>query len=334
MINMHKLFKRLTELSNQCIPMSYFFKSSIFEGENIAFVESHIPQWMQDAGASAESPISKDFFEKLLRENNNELTNKLLYYFDCLGLVDAMRERFSLVGASLEAFYSYINPNNEEYDEASIKSTVFNIDSRQAIVFSTLNSIFINIVSLLDLLYKVVYEFESHISDFSCYPKMASHDILFRKGLSSIRATMKVGNSIFAPQNSVLTRVYDIRNRLVHNGSLDISPRIYFGTTLAGENARFILFPDMGDCGFVKSTNRASFYSQGTHINKELPKIVSEFLDCIECTVDLILKEYQVSSIYDLDNAGEVFKKYENETKQWICSYANILLREKGSLCE
>ena len=331
---MRALFKRLTELSNQCIPMSYFFKDSIFEGENIALVELHIPLWMQDAGASAESPISKDFFEKLLRENNNELTNKLLYYFDCLGLVDAMRERFSLIGASLEAFYSYINPNNEEYDEASIMRAVCNVDPRQDIVFSTLNSIFINMVSLLDLLYKVVYEFESRISDFSRYPKMASHDILFRKGLSSIRATMKVGNSIFAPQNNVLTRVYDIRNRLVHNGSLDVSPRIYFGTTFAGENVRFILFPDMGNCGFVKSTNRASFYSQGIHLNKELPKIVSEFLDCIECTVDLILREYQVSSIYDLDNEGEVFQKYANEINQWSCSYANILLGGKGSPCE
>lgn len=308
------LIKEISKVSESCILLSSLFKNSIFTGENISLVESLVPLWISECGINAECSWAKTMFEKAVQYNNNELTHKFLYYYDCSALVDAMRDRFSLIEGSLEIFYN--NFSHEKKCEISDMIGVsFHINNMDNALFSNLNSIFIYMNSLLDLLYKVTYELENIVTDFKTYPRMTSQNVIFPQK-KNISKEMQAGKTIFN-EDSFLIKISNIRNRIIHNGSFDILQRIYTGITKFDDIDIWIMFPDMAESGFVKYNNRGNFYNDGTRINVELLHIIAEFISYVENTISMIFNLNKTKSIYSLGNEEEVFLKYESEIKQW-----------------
>ena len=86
-----------------------------------------------------------------------------------------------------------------------------------------------------------------------------------------------------------------IRNEIVHNGTWELSPKIFIKFKDGMEEERFMLFPDMEQGHLATVKNRKHFFSSNIKVNDILPKIHKEFKMRILETIS------QIKQIYVMD---------------------------------
>ena len=108
-------YQFLSQIQDNCIITHDNIRNQIFNDIDFSVIVSSIPSWILDGGNSAESPLSKTLFEKLINKNNNVLTNKLLFYYDFDMLVSALQDRFSMIESLINRFYHRL-PSTSVYE--------------------------------------------------------------------------------------------------------------------------------------------------------------------------------------------------------------------------
>lgn len=297
---LNEVYQILDDCSDSILPIYDIFEKKIFKKLSYNMFSGFFQSWMVDAGCSVECSWSKDCFEKFHRVYNSSFVNKLLYYFDLSYLLSSIQDRFMMVKGVMADIYSYLTypvVGNGDYTNA-IRNSNLNVET----IIAELYSVYIYLCSAMDLLTKVVYEFENiEKLRFSNYPKMSSTNKIWKGSYPFIKKF--AGSNIFNPTANI-NEIIDLRNRIIHNGGFDYQLWIYDCFTKDGKIENVIFLPDVEKGHIVKSTNRNNFYSQNRTANNHLVEQVYDFCFIFKETVK------QIESIYDTkDLADEVFTK-------------------------
>lgn len=283
MDNIKDINSILNHIQDECVLLHGNIRNHIFSDIDYNSIVQFVPMWIRDAGNSAECGLSKELFEKLIAANNNVLTNKFLYVYDCDLIVASLQDRFCMLGALIDKFYKRIGAESaykmEDFDSATMTMSQMDAD-----VFAYLNSIFIFIGSSFDILTKICSEFKNiDLTDYSSYPKLKSKNVQFGD-FKLIHEDLR-DNTIFN-RSAIIKKIESIRNRIVHDGSFDFRQIIYIGYVEKDDCLEsHIMFPDFEDNQFVSFKNRRNFYSKSDRINLMLPDILKEILEIILNTI-------------------------------------------------
>jgi hypothetical protein len=318
-MNPGAIYQLLSELQDTCISTHDIFRNQIFSDIDYSSVISFVPLWITETGNSAEDSLSKTTFEKLVQKNNNILTHKYLYYYDCDMLVSALQDRFSIIWSLLEKFHRRM-PSESKYKITDFDHITISNDTE---LFAYLNSLFIYLASSFDIITKIAYELQNVQSrDYSVYPQMKSKSILFgdKRKIKNIQTK----NTLF-DYPTIVRKIESIRNRIVHDGSFDYSQNLYTGWIEKDDFFEcFILFPDFDLSGnFLSYKNRCNFHNGSTRINLVLPSILSEILGLIKTTLLEINNTYNIKRY---SNVSDIIK-FKTEIQQWTESYVSILTK-------
>lgn len=319
MKSLENIYSQLGAIQNDCVLIFDLFRDHIFSDIDYYAIVPNVPMWIRDAGNSAEGGLTKEQFELSVRENNNILTNKFLYKYDCDLLVAALQDRFSMISSMVERFYQKI-PHKSKYKMTDFSSATMTMSSADADIFAFLNSIFIFLGSAFDLMAKISTELYCiNTIDYSSYPNLKSKNIQFGDN-RLIDETLKGSEMIFSRPN-IVKKIEAIRNRIIHDGSFDFRQIIYIGYIDKKDYSEScILFPDMGESYFVSYKNRRNFYTESNRINISLSQLLDEILLVIKNTTN------QIISIYNKDiyiNKNDVVT-YKGDIQNWYKSVSKI----------
>lgn len=314
------VYHLLSNIQDNCIITHDNVRNQIFNDIDFSVISSIAPLWILEGGNSAESSISKTLFEKFVSNNNNILTNRLLYYYDFDMLVSALQDRFSMIESLLNKFYHKFSATSK-YEMTDFDSFTMSPDSES---FAYLNSIFIYLGSSFDIITKIAFEMQKiKDTDFTTYPRMASKNTQFgdRRKISNIN----IKDTIFE-YPVVIKKIESIRNRIIHDGSFDFNQYVYTGWIEQKDIFECcILFPDFDDSGnFTSLKNRTNFYSHSNRINLLLPTLLKEVLTLICSTITELNRVYDISRFSNVDD----IKKYMPVIKNWTISVVSILKKD------
>ncbi len=184
---------------------------NVFKGIDYYSIVGLVPMWVRNNGHSQEGCLSKEDFEKLVQANNNELTYRLLYYYDCEMLMSSFQNRTSVLVRLINKIYEILTPNLsrdiKEYDDVA-----FGVGTQGIDVYTYLNSLIITLASSFDLITKVAYELQEMPSvNFSSYPNMKSANITYgkRKWLGD---NLTLENTLFAKKELACIRTIEMEN--------------------------------------------------------------------------------------------------------------------------
>lgn len=313
------IYNLAIEINNEIITIHDVALFNVFNDIDFYAVVDLVPMWLRNAGHSGESCMSKEVFERLVKLNNNQLTNKFLYYHDLEALINSVQNRFSIITDMIDRLYIYLSPTLvykfQDYDEV--------IFTRDFQVHAILNTIIVNTLSCCDILTKLCFELDN-IQNISYvnYPKSKSKDILYSQS-KKLPEELKKDNTLFSqPTPNVVRQFESLRNEIIHNGTLDFDYSIYYGNK--GEDIyTWIFFPDFNECGVLLTYNaRRKFYSDASKtFNTILPLMLREFMKLSLNTLTLIKHTYHV----DYFESVEDRVKYLKEIHNWYKTYADIL---------
>lgn len=322
MDNIKDINSILNDIQNECVILYDNIRNHIFSDIDYYSIVGLVPIWIRDAGNSAECGLSKELFEKLIAANNNTLTNKFLYVYDCDMMVASLQDRFSMLGALIDKFYKRIGAessyNMEDFDSATMTMSEMDAD-----VFAYLNSIFIFLGSSFDLLTKICSELKCiDTTDYSSYPKLKSKNVQFGD-FKLIHEDLRK-ETVFSRPN-IVKKIESIRNRIVHDGSFDFRQIIYIGYIEEDNYSEScIMFPDFEDSQFVSLKNRRNFYSKSDRINLMLPDMLKEILEVILNTIKKTnLLYYKEMYINDND-----IITYKEDICNWSKSALTVFQKE------
>lgn len=277
------------EIENACVRMHDALAAQIFDGiGKYHAILSTVPEWVVTAGLNSEAPISRDFFEKLVRANNNPTINKLLYLYDCRRLVSGIQEALIEVVQLQGEFYKTLNLEELFYPPGVSPDGIRHIGSPvTAKLIALINVIYIRLHSLLDYATKLVFEAEHLRTDFSRYPRLASKNKLFgdRRRIS---LNNKIG-TLFEPCD-LITETEALRNLIIHDGFFDEQPKVYEVRANGVVQERFILLPDRENGRLTSYGSRNLFYGNEDKINMRLPSFIAEFQKRLLLTVKETLR--------------------------------------------
>lgn len=312
----------LRDINMEIVTIHDYLQHRVFNDIDYYAIVGLSPIWTREGGHGQESAMSKAFFEKMVQENNNYLTNKLLYYHDCEMLVNSLQNRFTVIEELINQVYKVLSPvidvKMHEFD-----NVCFRIDSSSIHTHACMNSIFINLASSCDIMTKVAVELGACTSlDFSNYPKMKSLNIMYGDWKKVLPDSLKISGTYYDMNQLVaISKIETLRNEIVHNGSLDFNYTVYYG--IKDEQIyRWILCPSFDVSGkFTSFKNRKKFYDDGSRtFNEQLPLMVRDFLVISKRTLEVIRTEYETPYYEDKND----LKKYHSEILNWSKSFVEV----------
>lgn len=245
-----------------------------------------LPIYIQEAGQNSDSPLKKDDFMKFLSITAKAIPSiyKHIYLIDCQYLVGTIQNL--LIGLEYSFIHFYINLSNTKTFNCKPTTTMMELSSKASEITTLLESYFIKAYSILDMICKIAYEFEYVMDDFSGLKKLKSAKILWgdRKDLQ-INHTPK---TLF-DKTKLITMIESLRNEIVHNGSWELTPRIFTSYKNNEITERFVLFPDTTNEGHLETAkNRKHFFGNELKANEILPQIHKEFLQRLLNTLNIL----------------------------------------------
>lgn len=240
---------------------------------------------LQEIGLSSESQFSVDDFESIVKEKIPESTCKYLYLNEIGYLISNVK---SIVNSILQILGSFFEEFNDKFLVVPYVDGFRAINSpRITALISTLNSVVISLASLLDYSAKLVYEVENLRVSFSSYQKLECYKYDIKHGKRKLLKLNELSGSLFESNSKNLTFLKEMRNKIIHDGFLDVDPKIYEVRENGELKERFILLPDLNSKGkFEKYGSRGNFYSQDTRLNVEIIGLVKEIFERFGKTVD------------------------------------------------
>lgn len=316
------IYNFAVEINNEIVSIHDIALYNVFNDIDYYSIVGDSPMWIRDAGHSGESCMSKDLFERLVKLNNNRLTNKFLYYHDLEALINSVQNRFSIITGMVDKLYQYLSPELpykiSEYDDV--------ITARDISAHAILNTIIINVLSCCDILTKLSFEI-ANVKDinYDNYPKVYSKDILYSK-CKKLPDALRKENSLFShPLPMVIRQFESLRNEIVHNGTLDFDYTVYYGNK--GDHVfKWIFFPEFSDNGALSTYNaRRKFYPNASKtFNTILPLMIEDFLKKALYTLSIIRHTYRTDYYQSSEDKQKFTLEILNWRKTFIDVYANV----------
>ena len=122
---------------------------------------------------------------------------------------------------------------------------------------------------------------------FSKWPRLSSKNILF--GAKNKLKVLSKKGTLFERCKSV-SIFESLRNELIHNGTWEINPKVYFEFRKGGVIQKYIYLPDIKNSSIMTAKNRKRFFSQANKINLILPEICFDFWKRLYKTIKSICK--------------------------------------------
>ncbi len=274
------------ELDSELAILYDKFRDLLFENVDEYYSElDKLPIFVQEAGFDSDCKLDSESFLELVEEYQTEIANfyKHLYLVDIQFLVATVQNLLDGMDYSLINYFVQIcNVDVNDY-ATDQKDTVVMLHSQEARYLSSLlESYFTKAYSILDILTKIVYEFENKHNSFDSFKKTKSAKILWgdRKRLS----IKDEPQTIFVRSNTVKI-IEALRNEVVHNGSLEQNPKVFITLENNEIVERFMLLPDFIDGNLVTVKNRKHFFSDGNKANDLLPQMHMDYLKEILSTI-------------------------------------------------
>ncbi|MEA3308042.1 MAG: hypothetical protein U9Q70_00840 [Chloroflexota bacterium] len=261
-------------LDSECVSLYDIVIDKIFPDidEYYRFLKS-TPIWMTSAGHDSDFRLSQSEFEKLVNGLGNENHYRLLFLADCNALISYLQNR--IIGSKAKFIHFYISFCNCEPFILKEDGTFWLSGENTTIVFSLLNDLIINLYSILDLVTKVAYQFEHIPEEFNSYQRQKALKILYgdRKKL---KKTFSKEDTLFE-NVPTLKLVENLRHELIHNGSWEAMPKLFYKVEGGKVKEKWIFMQDEDNGNLVAYKNRKRFFSQNNKINQRLPSICMEF---------------------------------------------------------
>lgn len=318
------IYHLVSENQNQSIKLYNVFEAMIFKDIDMTLIKELIPLWIVDAGISPESRLDKISFEKLVRANNNEITHRILYCYDCQTLVATLQDRLDSTRDLVEHFYKHISCDSK-FESEDYERGVRHMGQQATVCFTFLNSIFITLGSLFDIITKIAIELEEISEeriDFAQYPKLRSNGKLY--GQKHLVNSKLIKDTLFEDL-PIIRQAISIRDEIVHNGTWDYRPAIYGGYK-AEEYEEWIMMPDFDASGtFVSFKNRKRFYSRGDKMNVE---IISFLIDILKL---MYKTQSAINSLYLIGNQNKLYDitTFSEEIKNWTLSFIQLSTKDE-----
>lgn len=173
-------------------------------------------------------------------------------------------------------------------DKGSMEEEEYRVSSARARKVSyAIENYFIKANAILDYFCKLCFELEHRYEDFSKIPRLISRNKTYgnRKSLHIQRKE----HTIFE-YDETIKLIENIRNQVIHNGSLDSKPVVFYREVKGKMVERYALLPDTTDGHLDTWINRNKFYGKHIKVNDILPEIHNKFCRKILSTIEYLLK--------------------------------------------
>lgn len=267
----------------------YFPDKTLYEKESYA-----IPIGIALGGLNSDIGISKTTLQQLVQEFRTDSLykkvlpdlNKMIYLNDCQYIVSAIQNTLEDLDNCFIDFYISL----ADVNPLSLASS----DDGELIVMSRagrkcsfcIENYFAKMNAVLDLFCKLMYEIENPQEDFSTIPRLRGHGKTYGKA-KNLNIWQTPG-TLFEKDNFI-TMILSIRNHVIHNGSLEMSPSVFVVKDKEKIVERYLLVPDIENDHLVQWENRNQFYITETKWNDFLPKIHKKFLERTLKTIKYIM---------------------------------------------
>lgn len=285
-------------LDSELVSLYDKFRDLIFPDTEAYYRElDALPIWVQSAGQDSDCAVTADIFRKWIQEDLERIPNlhRHLYLVDCQFLVGTIQNL--LIGME-DVFVNYfiqianagirLEPQNKD-------TTIFEVSWNSRRLSALLENYFVKAYSILDLLCKIGHEFQNPQTSFSSYKKIKSSEVLWgdRKKLH-INGTK---GTLFE-ECSLVRSIESLRNEIVHNGTWELSPKIFSKFEKGSIVERYMLFPDIEQGHLATVKSRKHFFGRETRVNDVLPKIHLAYKTRLINTIIILNGEILNSGIY------------------------------------
>ena len=330
-IKLSQCYKDIDQILELIIIIFDIAENKLFSQYDFDKIKGIIPLWISDSGRTPESTMTKEIFEKLKTNCSDELTNRILYWFDLQSPIYALQDRIESVKHIIYELYKLI-PHSIKYKDTDYTSAVRYMDSRSSLIHTYINVIFVHLASSFDLFTKIVYELE-HIDllDFSTYSELISKKDRILYSPNKIKSCELKKNGLIFSNPPILRKICSFRDYYIHNGAWDYRCAVYGAAVDGIPKDTFVFLPDTDDNGNLKkSGGRNMFYSKGEKINITLPKIVSDVMEMYKDSINELVKLYPIKNecekILPVDMSDII--------KRWYCNAVyNTHANDKEYIC-
>ncbi|WP_343504900.1 hypothetical protein [Alloyangia pacifica] len=264
------------DFDNLCAETHGHIRRSIISDVEFKIFHDKIPDWVHMAGIEPESRVTKTQFEKLIAGSANDIVlHKFLYLQDAQGLLTNIQRTSAQISQVVGEFYGILNDCAPYlYSNAEKVGLRSSVGAETSLLHAHLETTFVRMRSLLDYAVKVCLEAERDEIDYSKIVKLKGGSKQY--GDRGSLAMNERAGTLFVKDELIWT-ICSIRDRIVHDGHLDISARLYENFKRQRLVERFVLIPDTAKGRFEAFKNRSNFYGQDNKINQDLPRIYNEF---------------------------------------------------------
>ena len=280
------------EIDSELVDMFCVFEKLYFSNLDSYYKETRMmPIGLVFGGQNSNSTIDKECFLdiKKIFSGMLDITDKYIYMKDCEYLISTVQNLVQSAEYCFVQYYVQIGQinlcsramNNTELFEHMSQ------DSMKLMFF--VETFFIKLYSILDVMVKIVYELENPVAEFPDMVKLKSAKKLWgdRKNLS----LKNYPNTIFE-DCEVIRQIEALRNEAVHNGSWEVRPKVFLEVENQKIVERYMLFPDFEDGRLVSVKNRKHFFSKNIKVNDMLILIHDEFYRRLLYTLKIINEKY------------------------------------------
>lgn len=278
------------QFERKLINLEHSIQKYVFGTMEAYWEVSRVLYPLQEIGLSSESKFSVKDFESIVNKKLPENTFKYLYLNEIGYLISNVQ---SIVNSTLQILGSFFEEFNDQFLIVPPVDGYRVISSpRITALISKLNSVIISLGSLLDYAAKLVYEIENLRVSFSSYQKLECYKQDIKHGKRKLLQLNELSGSLFESASLSLTFLKEMRNKIIHDGFLDVNPQIYEFRERGEVKERFILLPDLNPSGkFEKYGSRSNFYSHEIKLNIEIINLVKEIFERFGNTVEELLKQ-------------------------------------------
>ena len=92
-IKLSQCYKDIDQILELIIIIFDIAENKLFSQYDFDKIKGIIPLWISDSGRTPESTMTKEIFEKLKTNCSDELTNRILYWFDLQSPIYALQDR-------------------------------------------------------------------------------------------------------------------------------------------------------------------------------------------------------------------------------------------------
>lgn len=217
--------------------------------------------------------------------------NKILFLNDIHSMIHSLQNVIESFDISFVDIYLSLAESADQLDfldTGNMEEEEYRVSSAKARKVSyAIENYFIKANAILDYFCKLCFELEHRYEDFSKIPRLISRNKTYgnRKALH----IQQKKHTIFE-YDETIKLIGNIRNQVIHNGSLDSKPVVFYREVKGQAVERYALFPDTTDGHLDTWINRNKFYGKHTKVNDILPEIHNKFCHKILYTIEYILK--------------------------------------------